>query len=148
MIREHDSNYLSRYAAGFSIATALIHTGVAPEHLSEWWGYGLFFILAGVAQGLYGLLLLLRPWRYDERSNLRSGPEPRSVRKLYIGGILANAAIIFLYLITRTLGIPFFGPAAGAVEPWTPLGIVSKLIEIMIIICLIKLIKQSKFEEV
>ncbi len=137
---------LLRWAAGLSIAAALIHTSVAPEHLSEWWGYGIFFLLAGLAQGLFGLLLLLRPWRYDEKGNLRTGPEAHSVRQLYILGIVGNAAIIFLYLVTRTVGIPFLGPEAGSVEPWTPISLVSKLIEVATIVCLARLIKHATFD--
>lgn len=31
-------------------------------------------------------------------------------------GIVGNSAIILPYLLTRTVGIPFFGPGAGEVE--------------------------------
>jgi hypothetical protein len=31
-------------------------------------------------------------------------------------GIAGNSAIILLYLLTRVVGIPFFGPEAGEVE--------------------------------
>jgi len=31
-------------------------------------------------------------------------------------GIIGNSSIILLYLLTRTVGIPLFGPEAGEVE--------------------------------
>lgn len=31
-------------------------------------------------------------------------------------GIAGNSAIIFLYLLTRAVGVPLFGPEAGEVE--------------------------------
>jgi hypothetical protein len=70
-----------------------------PEHFEEWWGYGAFFLVAAAAQALYVPLLLRRP-----------GP---TMLLLGIGG---NLAITLLYLLTRTVGIPLFGPHAGEVE--------------------------------
>jgi hypothetical protein len=128
-------------AAGLSIGAALVHGAVTPEHLSEWWGYGLFFIIAAMAQGLYGVVLLLQPWRYDEAGNIREGGD-RYAQTYYILGVGGNAAIIALYIVTRTVGIPFFGPEAGEVEPITPIGLMSKIIEAALIGCLVGLIRQ------
>ncbi len=69
-----------------------------PEHLEGWWGYGTFFLGAAIAQGLYSVALLRRP----HRSLL-----------LGIGG---NLLVVALYLVTRTVGGPVFGPDAGEVE--------------------------------
>ena len=55
--------------------------------------------MAGSAQILYVPIVLLWPTRI--------------VLLLGIGG---NLAIVVLYLLTRTVGIPFFGPEAGEVE--------------------------------
>jgi hypothetical protein len=86
-------------AAAFSLLAALIHLWVIPEHFEEWWGYGAFFLISAVAQGAYSAALL----RWPRRTLLLLG----------IGG---NVSIIVLYLLTRTVGIPFFGPHAGEVE--------------------------------
>jgi hypothetical protein len=86
-------------AAALSLVAALIHLWVMPEHFEEWWGYGAFFLFSTVAQALYVPLLLRWP--------------NRTVLLLGIGG---NLAIASLYLLTRTVGIPFFGPHAGALE--------------------------------
>jgi MFS family permease len=86
-------------AAALSLVAALIHLWVAPEHFGEWWGYGAFFLAAAAAQLLYVPLVLRWP-----------------TRALSIGGIAGNLAIVVLYLLTRTVGIPLFGPEAGEVE--------------------------------
>ncbi len=86
-------------AAALSLLAALIHLWVTPEHFGEWWGYGAFFLVAALAQVLYAPLVLVWPTRV--------------VLLLGIGG---NLAIVVLYLLTRTVGIPLFGPGAGEVE--------------------------------
>jgi hypothetical protein len=86
-------------AAALSLVAALIHLWVMPEHFREWWGYGAFFMVSAVAQVLYVPLLLRRP--------------SRAILLLGVGG---NLAIVSLYLLTRTVGIPLFGPHAGEVE--------------------------------
>ena len=86
-------------AAALSLVAALVHLWVTPEHLEEWWGYGAFFLVSAVAQALYAPLLLRRP-----------------DRAILLLGVAGNLAIVSLYLLTRTVGIPFFGPHAGESE--------------------------------
>lgn len=129
-------------AAGFSIAAAFIHGLVTPDHFEEWWGYGLFFMLTALAQLFYGLLLIFQPWQPDP---IR-GTKGFSVQTLYWIGIVGNVFIIVLYIITRTIGIPFFGPEAGEVEDVSLLSLVSKLVEIALIISLFIFIHRSQAE--
>lgn len=86
-------------AAGFSLLAALIHLWVMPEHFEEWWGYGMFFLVCVVAQALYVPVLLRWP-----------------NRRVLLSGVVGNCAIVIMYVLTRTVGIPFFGPHAGEVE--------------------------------
>ena len=86
-------------AVALSLFAALIHLWVMPGHFEEWWGYGTFFLASALAQGLYGAALLHRPRR-----------------PLLLLGIGGNLCIVVLYLVTRTVGIPFFGPHAGEAE--------------------------------
>ena len=72
-------------AAVLSLAAASIHVWAMPEHFEEWWGYGAFFLGAAVFQGLYGLVLLWRPGS-----------------SYFLLGIVANLAIVVLWLVTRT----------------------------------------------
>ena len=86
-------------AVALSLVAGLVHLWVVPEHFEEWWGYGAFFLVAAAAQLLYVPLVLHRP-----------------TRVILLVGIAGNLAIVALYLLTRTTGIPLFGPEAGEVE--------------------------------
>jgi hypothetical protein len=86
-------------AATLSLLAGLLHLWVTPEHFEEWWGYGAFFLVAGAAQILYVPIVVLWPTRI-----------------VLLAAIAGNLAIVGLYLLTRTVGIPFFGPEAGEVE--------------------------------
>ena len=100
---------------------------MVPQYLSEWWGYGFFFTLAALAQITYGLVLFMRPWAYDETGGSRAGGG--YAKAIYAAGACGNLAIIGLYIITRVVGVPFFGPAAGQVEPVTALSLTVTIIE-------------------
>jgi hypothetical protein len=86
-------------AAALSLVAALVHLWATPEHFEEWWGYGTFFLVSAAAQALYAPLLLRWP-----------------NRTILLLGVAGNLAIVSLYLLTRTVGIPLFGPHAGEAE--------------------------------
>ncbi len=134
---------LIKIAGLLSITAAFIHSYVIPEHLNEWWGYGAFFIAATVLQALYGIVVLLQPWRY-EKDGTRRMSSAGYERPLYLLGIFGNVAVMGLYIVTRTVGIPLFGPEAGEVEPVTVIGLLSKTTEALTIICLIQLYRRAK----
>jgi hypothetical protein len=97
----------------------IIHLIVMPEHFIEWAGYGVFFLVAAVCQFALGFLLIFQ--------------RPVS-RTLLLAGIIGNLAIIFLWLYTRTVGVPF-GPMAGEAEPFSSLDTISKMSELVSVIC-------------
>ena len=109
-------------AAALSLLAALIHTWVIYDHYGEWWGYGLFFFCVGSVQGCYAGTLLLWP------------------RRLIYGlGIAGNVMIILLYFVTRTVGIPFFGPDAGMVEQVGTLDLFCTQLELALVLALVAL---------
>jgi hypothetical protein len=131
-----------RWAAGVSAAAALVHTVAIDEHLREWWGYGLFFLFASLAQMFYAVLLLLRPWR-------RTPPGAEDdlwERRALWAGVLGNALLILLYVVSRTVGVPFLGPAAGRVEEVSALGVVSKALEAWLITLLVVMLRAGPSE--
>ena len=134
---------LIKIAGLLSITAAFIHSYVIPEHLSEWWGYGAFFIAAIVLQALYGIVVLMQPWRFDKDGTRRISSADYE-RPLYLLGIFGNLAVMGLYVVTRTVGIPLFGPEAGKVEPVTVIGLLSKTTEALTIVCLIQLYRKAK----
>jgi hypothetical protein len=95
----HQPKSLLYSVAALSLIAGLIHLWVTPEHFEEWWGYGTFFLVAAAAQVVYVPLLLRWP-----------------TRMVLLLGIVGNSAIVLLYLVTRVVGIPLFGPEAGDVE--------------------------------
>ena len=75
--------------------------------------------MAAVFQGFYSLALLRRP-------------RP----SLFLVGIIANVSIVVLWLVTRTAGIPYFGPHAGEVEATGVLDLAATVAELALVIVL------------
>lgn len=110
-------------ATALSLLAALSHLWAMPEHMQEWWGYGTFFLASAAAQGAYGTVLIR--W-------------PRL--PLFLLGITGNGALLALYLLTKTVGVPLVGPHAGEVEGFgfvdlcaagSELGVVLALVALM-----------------
>lgn len=130
------------WAAGLSIFALVAHAIDAPDHLREWWGYATFFVVAASLQFFYGWALLLQPWRYDDTGGVRSDAD-RTGRPYYFLGIILNALVIAVYIVSRTVGIPFLGPEA-AVEPVTPLSLVPIAVDIPLMYCLVALVRSTR----
>jgi len=105
--------------ASLSLLAALIHLWVMPEHFQEWWGYGMFFLVATIAQVVYIPLLL----RWPNRS-------------VFLLGIAGNSAIVLLFLFTRVVGVPLFGPEAGEVEGVGIIDVCATSSEVAIVVAL------------
>lgn len=107
-------------AAALSVVAALIHLWVMPEHFKEWWGYGSFFLVVAATQAFYGVALLQQP-----------------TAEVFALGVAVNLGLLILYGVTRTLGIPFFGPHAGHVEAVEALGVAANTVELALILLLL-----------
>jgi hypothetical protein len=81
-----------------SAGAAVIHFVVIPGHWEEYWGQGLFFIVAAIAQLLWAIWIIV-------------APSPL----IYLAGAAGNAAIVVMWIVTRTAGVPA-GPGAGEAE--------------------------------
>lgn len=108
--------------AAISLAAALIHLWATPEHLVEWWGYGVFFITVALAQGLFGVALL----RWQSQG-------------LLLAGIVGNLSVVLLYLMSRVSGMPL-GPHAGKVEQAGTLDMAATASEVVVVILLVSLL--------
>jgi hypothetical protein len=104
-------------AAACSVGAAAIHAVVCPEHLHEGLLYGGFFAVATGAQLVWAWLAIHHPQRW-----------------VLAAGLTGNLAIIGLWLITRTVGIPL-GPEAGEVEAIGALDTITAAFEAGIVIC-------------
>ncbi len=129
---------LTWVAAGLSAFASLLHGVVTQEHFSEWWGYGAFFVVAAVAQMGYAIVLIMAPWR----GAAAVGPLALGVhaeRFFYLMGVAGNVAIVALYVVTRTIGVPFFGPDAGKLEAVGVIDVISKATELALIVVLLRM---------
>jgi hypothetical protein len=84
--------------AFLSASAGIVHFAVLGQHLGEWVVFGAFFAFAGSFQVAWALLL----------------PARRS-RAVYLVGAGANASIVVVWAVSRTLGLPF-GPEPGVAE--------------------------------
>jgi hypothetical protein len=112
-------------AAGLCTSgAAAIHFAVTNEHFNEWWGYGLFFFFAGWVQLLWAAIAV----------RVHSRP-------LLAIGLVGNASVVVLWIVTRTVGLPF-GPEPGAAESlgWAD-GISSAFEAAAALCCLVLLLR-------
>ncbi|MGD8398652.1 MAG: hypothetical protein PVG11_07330 [Anaerolineae bacterium] len=107
-------------------ALGIIHMLATPLYFEQWLGYGVFFIAVAVLQVMYSMTLAVNP--------------PHRV--LLWTGIAGNVLIVALWVITRTVGIPFFGPMAGEVLPVGFLDGIAQILEITQIVHLAVLLYQ------
>ncbi|MEK6918411.1 MAG: hypothetical protein AABW73_00040 [Nanoarchaeota archaeon] len=121
--------------ATLSIATGLIHATYIRAHFAEWYLYGWFFITAAMLQIIYGIILII-----GARGKKRI--KRKTIMTYYWTAIIGNILIITLYIITRTIGIPL-GPQAGVAEGVGVIDIISKILEVGIIIYTAILIKET-----
>ncbi len=142
MIYVTSNRRLIRWTAILSILALVAHAIDAPDHLNEWWGYGTFFVIIAAFQFFYGMALFLQPWRYDEDGNERPDAD-RYGRPYFILGTILTASIIVVYIVTRTTGMPFFGPEAK-VEPVTPLSLLPPLESALLLYCHVLLISRTR----
>jgi hypothetical protein len=96
-----------------------VHLAYVAPHLRQWWGYGAFFIAAGAGQALFAPLVLRRPRPW-----------------LLSAGIAGNAAIVGLYVLTRTAGPPL-GPHARVPEPAGAVDLATTAAEIVLVAVLL-----------
>ena len=103
--------YLLGGLAALSVGAAAIHFAVVFEHFAEYTLYGVFFLVISWAQLIWPAVLLWRPSR------------------LWLSlGIAGNAIIIVVYVLSRTVGLPF-GPDLHSAESVGALDVVSCVLE-------------------
>jgi hypothetical protein len=105
----------ARAVGGLSLFAAWVHLAYIESHWGSWWAYGLFFLVTGVGQALFVPLILYRPRTW-----------------VAVAGILGNLAIVGMYVLSRTEGIPF-GPHARVVEHADAIDLATTAAEIGIV---------------
>jgi hypothetical protein len=108
--------YLLGALASLSAAAAAIHFAVVFEHFNDDTLYGVFFLVLSWAQLIWPAVLLWRPSRLW----------------LWLG-MAGNAAVLAVYIASRTVGLPF-GPDLHHPEPVGALDVMSCVLEFALII--------------
>jgi hypothetical protein len=78
-----------------SLAAGAIHFAVTGDHFQAGIAFGLFFAALAWAQVLWAVGVLMMP-----------------TRLLLAAGVAGNPAVVAIWVVSRTTGLPF-GPAAG-----------------------------------
>ena len=114
-------------AALATAGAACVHFAVVLEHLREWWGFGAFFLVCGWAQLVWAAL----------------APRRRDTRLLWVG-LAGNLLVLALWLVSRTVGLPF-GPEPGEVEPvGAPDAVASALEAVAAVGCALALVRGGR----
>jgi hypothetical protein len=85
--------------AAFAWAGALAHAFAVPAHADHWLLASAFFAVVAVAQFGWGIAVYRNP-----------------SRPILVAGLAGSLAVVALWVVTRTTGLPF-GPDAGTPEP-------------------------------
>jgi hypothetical protein len=107
-----------------SAGAATVHFAVISEHVDQWWLFGVFFAGSGLTQALFAVLVLLL-----------TSP------MIYAAGALGNAGIVVLWIVTRTVGLPF-GPNSGEAELVGTADVIATVLEAIIVFgCVVLLMR-------
>jgi hypothetical protein len=119
-LRRQDEVHLPTAAlvgAALSVGAAVIHAIVIPPHLSEAVLYGVFFTALAAAQLGWAVLVVVRPRPW-----------------VLAAGAAGNLAVVALWAVTRTAGVPL-GIAAGQREAFGVLDTSCGLLELGVVAC-------------
>ncbi|HEY3334803.1 MAG TPA: hypothetical protein VGK16_06140 [Candidatus Limnocylindrales bacterium] len=101
--------------AALSLGAAAIHFAVIPDHLEEWWAFGLCFAGLGWFQAVWPIIYRDRP-----------------TRPLASLAVAVNFATVIVWAWSRTAGLPV-GPEPGMPEAVGAADLVSTLLEVALV---------------
>jgi hypothetical protein len=104
-------------AALLALVSAAIHAAVVPDHLDEYWLFGVFFAVVACLQAVWTGLIYAG----------------RLTRRVLLGGAIGNAALAVLWGISRTTGVPL-GPHSWQPEAVGEIDVLSTMDEIAAVI--------------
>ena len=101
--------------AGCSVGAAVIHFGYAPVHFIQYWLYGAFFMGVAWLQLVCAAAFVLRP-----------------SRRLLVGAVLLNTAVVGVWAASRTVGVGI-GPNATVNEAVRFPDVLCSALEVLIV---------------
>jgi hypothetical protein len=119
---------LAVIAAALSLAAAGIHFAVIGAHLEQNLAEGLFFFALAWFQALWAQAYLLR-----------------AARAIAAVGVAVNAGVVAIWLVSRTIGLPF-GAQPGVAEPVGLADLMATSLEIGLVGLLLPTLARQRFE--
>lgn len=101
------------------LASSLIHAAVTAGHFAEYWLFGVLFVVVSVAQAMWTAQVYSKPLN----------------ARLLAAGAAGNIALVSVWAITRTTGLPF-GPHPNEPEPIGPadtMAVVDEVLTVLVI---------------
>jgi hypothetical protein len=129
---------LFNFVGLLSISAGIIHVLLVQEHMEEAVIWGLFFLGIGISQLTFGIIFMILI-----KVSLRN----KAALLLYYIGIVGNTLLVAIFMLAR-LFVPPFSPEPTPVTELEANGIITVIIEILVISLLIYLVKShSKFKQ-
>jgi hypothetical protein len=120
---------IRRLAAIASLGAGIIHLAAVSEHVAHWWLHGLFFLVLGCVQIGWAVLAM------------ESGPLP--VPRAYA---VLNAAVIGLWFVSRTTGLPV-GPEPWQAEAVGTADLLCSALEAVVVVLLVLTMRAPQVDE-
>ncbi len=117
-------------AALLSMSAGIIHLLLIQEHMEESILWGIFFLISGIAQIIFGIFIIITLEKLS--------PINKSI--LYYFGIVGNSLLVGIFILVR-LFTPPFSTESAPINELEPNGIITIIIEILSIVVLAYLIK-------
>lgn len=117
-------------AAILSMSAGIIHLLLIQEHMEESILWGIFFLISGIAQIIFGIFIIITLEKLS--------PINKSI--LYYFGIVGNSLLVGIFILVR-LFTPPFSTESALINELEPNGIITIIIEILSIVVLAYLIK-------
>ena len=132
-------------AAGLAALASLLFAFAIPAHVEDGWEYRGFFVVVAVAEMALALALVAWSWRTEPLS----GAELRRAHAVVAYGAAVPAASVLVYSFTLVTGIQHAGhsPEVIAAGP-APLDIITKIVEVALVIVLVRLAMLTSTDEV
>ena len=107
--------YLRWGLAMLSLGAAGIHFAVMSDHFNLTWYHGSFFAATAWLQLAWAVAIVVKP-----------------SRRLLVAGIIGNLVVAEIWLVSRTIGIPF-GPESGVAEAASFSDVLCTILEVGIV---------------
>ena len=119
-----------------SISAGIIHLLLIQEHMKESFMWGIFFLITGIAQLIFGIIIIIIGGKVS--------PINKSI--LYYFGIIGNALLAGIFVLARLITPPFSSEAApiNELEPNGIITIITELLLVVLLACLIKSTSKSQ----